>query len=218
VLLLAAACSRAAYTGRVQSAPVADDDELAVADRAVAEYRLRVRPATDAALVDRVRRVGDAIVTAARNGPAGERARRLDWRLTVVDSPDTHTATFANGMIFVSTALVRALPTDDALAAALGHAVARVLLRHGGEASARRSMRDALAAFTSVASNSTSLGEIEEQRIAEADWVGLVLAVDAGYDPDQAVEVFDRLGLRARGEQVQERLPELRERRAARGA
>lgn len=215
LMVLGMACTRAAYTGRVQGAPAGDADELAVADRAVAGYRVGIRPATDTALRDRVRRVGDAVVGAAKDGPAGERARRLAWELTVVDSPDAHTAAFANGTIFVTAALVRALPTDDALAAALGHAVARVLLRHGAEIATKRSSRSALTELTGLGTGGTSVAELEEDRIAEADWVGLVLAVDAGYDPDKAVEAFDRLGLKDRGERVRKHLPELRDRRTA---
>ena len=51
-------------------------------------------------------------------------------------------------------------------------------------------------------------------RDAEADYVGLMLAVDAGYDPDRAMAAFDVLGLRTRGDRVRSRLPELRLRAA----
>ena len=71
ILLLADACARTAYTGRFQSTYRTEDEEMAVADRAVAAYRKGVRPVTDPAMRARVAHVADAIVAVAKTGPAG---------------------------------------------------------------------------------------------------------------------------------------------------
>jgi predicted Zn-dependent protease len=210
LLALATACTRGAPSGRLDSSRVADDDSLALAARAVAQYRLRVRPSTDTAMTARAARVGQAIIDAAKAGPAGEPAGRLAWQIVVVESPNTTVATFANGTIFVDAGIVRALPTDDALAAALGQAVARILLWQGADSGARRA-RNGLAALAGMIPSSRQMSESERARAEEADYAGLVLAIEAGYDLDRALEVFDRLGLKERGERARERAPELRE-------
>jgi predicted Zn-dependent protease len=214
VLVAGAACTRAAYTGRFQSTFRSEDEEIAAADRAAAAYRQGVRPIDDAATLTRVDHVANAIVTAAKSGPAGDRARRLAWQVVVVTSPDTSVASFANGTIFVQAGLARRLTTDAALAGALGHAVARVLLRHGEEAASRRGTRNTLISMGDFGTSGSSRTELAEEQDEEADYVGCLLAVEAGYDADGVVEAFDRLGLKERGEQIRKRLPELRERSA----
>jgi predicted Zn-dependent protease len=213
-LALAAACTRSAYTGRFRSPSEPDEQDLALAERAVASYRRGVRPATDPATSARVERVSRAIVDAAKAGPAGARAASVGWQFVVVESPEAIVASFANGVVFVHAGTVRALPSDDALAATLGQAVARVLLRHDEEVASRRSSRHAAPPIGDSISVGSSRSELEATQDAEADWVGLVLAVEAGYDPDRAMEAFDRLGLRERGDAVRKRLPELRARAA----
>lgn len=208
LLAAAVACARGPDAGGLGSVRAADEDDLAVAERAVAQYRRRVRQSDDPATTGRVARVGRAILAAAKAGPAGEPAGRLAWQLVVVESPNATVATFANGTVFVDAGLVRTLPTDDALAAALGHAVARVLLWSGGESSARRTARSLIGLGVRPASR--PLAESERERTAEADYAGLVLAVEAGYDPERALAMFDRLGLRERGDHARKRAAHLR--------
>ncbi len=213
--LLCDACGRTAYTGRFQSTYRTEDEEMAVADRAVASYRKGVRPVTDAAMRARVAHVADTIVGVAKAGPAADRARRLPWDVVVVEGPDANVASFPNGVIFVQAALVRLMPSDDALAAVLGTAVARVLLRHGEEAASRSTSKGRLSSMGDFASlGGSSRVDLAEEQDAEADYVGCLLAVEAGYDPDRIVTAYDTLGLKQRGDRLRERLPELRERSA----
>jgi predicted Zn-dependent protease len=210
LLAVATGCASGGPSGRLEASRAADEDDLAVAEQAVAQYRLRVRPSTDAAMGARVTRVAQAILDVAKAGPASEPVRRLAWQLVVVESPNTTVATFANGAIFVDAGLVRTLPTDDALAAALGQAVARILLWQGADTGARRA-RNAFGALTGMRTSSRPLSESDRERTEEADFAGLVLAIEAGYDLDRALEMFDRLGLKERAARARERAPELRE-------
>jgi predicted Zn-dependent protease len=214
VLVLADACARTAYTGRFQSTYRTEDEEMAVADRAVAAYRKGVRPVTDPAMRARVAHVADAIVGVAKNGPASERARRLPWEVVVVEGPDSSVASFPNGVIFVQAALIRLMPSDDALGAMLGNAVARILLRHGEEVASRSTSKRSLAAMGDFGSFGSSRADLAAEQDEEADYVGCLLAVEAGYDPDRIVTAYDTLGLKERGERLRKRLPELRERSA----
>jgi predicted Zn-dependent protease len=213
VVAVLGACTRTPYTGRVQSTVHSPDEASALADRGVVSYRRGIRADPDPVARARVDRVLHALVEAAKAGPAGDHAGRLAWNAVVVDSPNTGVASFANGALFVDGGLVRAMPTDDALATRLGHAVARVLLRHGDETAGYRAARIPVMAGTTL-SAPRSRSELGAAQDEEADWVGLVLAVEAGYDPDRAMAAFDRLGLRERGERVRKRLPELRARSA----
>jgi predicted Zn-dependent protease len=215
-VLLTEACGRTAYTGRFQSTYRTEDEEMEVADRAVTSYRKGVRPVTDVGLRTRVAHVADRIVDVAKAGPAADRARRLPWEVVVIEGPDTSVASFPNGVIFVQAALVRVMPADDALAAVLGTAVARILLRHGEEAASRSTSKSRLAGMGNFGSFGSSRVDLAAEQDEEADYVGCLLAVEAGYDPDRIVTAYDTLGLKERGDRLRERLPELRERSAQR--
>jgi predicted Zn-dependent protease len=213
LVLLCDACARTAYTGRFQSTYRTEDEEMAVAERAVAAYRQSVRPVTDPAMRARVANVADAILAVAKAGPAAERARRLPWEVVLVEGPDSSVASFPNGAIFVQAAVVRLMPSDDALGAMLGNAVARILLRHGEEAASRSAAKSRLAGIGDIVTGS-SRADLAAEQDEEADYVGCLLAVEAGFDPDRIVTAYDTLGLKRRGERLRERLPELRERSA----
>lgn len=213
--LVAGACARSAYTGRFRHASYrTDDEQTTITERAVAAYRKGVRPVTDPAMRARVAHVADAILAAAKAGPAAERAQQLPWEIVVVEGPDQSIASFPNGVIFVEAALVRTMPSDDALAAMIGTAVARVLLRHGEEAADRRAANHRLASMGDFANFGSSRVDLAEAQDEEADYVGCLLAVEIGYDPDRIVTAYDTLGLKERGDQLRKRLPELRERSA----
>jgi predicted Zn-dependent protease len=204
------ACSRAPNTGRLTNDPGPDDRDFAA--RAVAEYRQRVRPSTDAGAIERLARVARSLVDATKAGSTRDRARDLTWEIVLVDSPDTNVATFPTGAIFVEAGLLRGLHTDDALAAVIGQAMARALMRHSAEVADNRASGQQMLALTGMGGG-TSRGDLATRHTEEADYLGLVLAVDAGYDPDRAVVLFDDLGLRERGKRAREHLPALRAKR-----
>jgi predicted Zn-dependent protease len=210
VLAVATACSRGPGGRLHVTAP--GDDDLALAARAVGEYRRRIHPSSDAAAVARLARVSGALVEAAKNGTARDRATALPWEIVLVDSPDSNVATFANGTIFVDAGVLRLVPTDDALAGALGQAIVRPLLHEGGRHGGGRMRGSDMLDFGGGASHVDRATRESE----EADYEGLVLAVDAGYDPELAIGAFDQLGLHERGEAAKEHLPALKERHAQR--
>ena len=212
ILAVAAACSERPYGGgRLHEATAPGNDELATAARAVGEYRRRIRPSSDATAVARLARVSGTLLDAARRGAASVRAKELPWDVVLVDSPDSNVAVFDNGSIFVDAGLLRILPTDEPLAGALGQAIVRPLLHgdHGGGGGRHRG--DAMLGF-----GSSSRVDRASRETEEADYEGVALAVDAGYDPELVITVFDRLGLRDRGETARQHLPALKDRAQSR--
>jgi hypothetical protein len=185
-LVAAVACARTPG-GALEVASGPDEDDLALASRAVGEYRHRVRPSSDAAAAERLARVSGLLLDAAKAGPGGPRAKALTWDIVLVSSPDTTVATFPNGTIFVDAGLLRILSTDDALAGALGPAIVRPLLHAGGGGRGRHGGGgDPVFGFGST----TSRLDRATRETEEADYEGLALAVDAGYDPEAAVALF----------------------------
>ncbi|HXJ35696.1 MAG TPA: hypothetical protein VMS22_16810 [Candidatus Eisenbacteria bacterium] len=208
-VLIASACARSPYTGRMQSMGVDESEAMELADRAAEQYRRRIKPVADPAVTERANRVATRLVAAAKNGPAGERAARLPWEVVVAEGVDTNVAVLENGKIFVGAALLRVARTDAELAGPLGNAVAQVILRHPSERAKPRIIPQMLAMTETSEPEGPSPLETEQEN--EADYVGLLLAAEAGYDPDQVLPIYDRLGESARADRLRKRLPELRD-------
>ncbi|ORY33497.1 peptidase family M48-domain-containing protein [Naematelia encephala] len=137
-----------------------------------------------------------------------------DWNLYVIDSPQINAFALPSKDVFVYTGLLKALPDDDAmLAAILGHEIAHVAERHSVEnmgflnlaAVAFDVLRGISFALTisfpfvtdSAALFINWLNDVVAQRAysrkleMEADKVGLDLMALAGYDPRAGLDLWE---------------------------
>ncbi|CAD7955289.1 unnamed protein product [Amoebophrya sp. A120] len=142
-------------------------------------------------------------------------AKEIDWRIAVVDEPDTMNAmVLPDGYVFVYTGLLEKCVSEDEVAAVLGHEISHVLLRHGAEQLSSGSVLAIpgnflemfaflIGGFTSVIASvyaSKVLGglllELPQSRFCEreADELGLRISTLAGYDPLAAARLWARLG------------------------
>jgi predicted Zn-dependent protease len=132
------------------------------------------------------------------------------WEVNVQTSPDVNAYCMPGGKIMVYTGLIDQLNVTDAeLAAVIGHEIAHALREHSRERISRAYAEQiALAgvAFATGASASTmelaaqvsavtfSLPHSREQE-AEADRIGLELMARAGYDPNAAITLWEKMAL-----------------------
>jgi len=136
------------------------------------------------------------------------------WEVNVQSSEDVNAYCMPGGKIMVYTGLVEQLHATDAeLAAVIGHEIAHALREHSRERISRAYAEQvALAgiALATGASNTTmqlasqvsavtfQLPHSREQE-AEADRIGLELMARAGYDPNAAVVLWQKMGKLAQG-------------------
>ena len=129
-----------------------------------------------------------------------------NYRFHVLDSKEVNAFALPGGDMFMFTGLYEKLSTDDALAAVTGHEMTHVRMQHWAKAYAKSQERDTLLALglalfhagrgvqtlASLAdgaiSNKYSRGE-EDQ----ADAGGLQNMVDAGYNPQGMIQLFQEL-------------------------
>ncbi|MEJ2102574.1 MAG: M48 family metalloprotease [Desulfobacterales bacterium] len=137
--------------------------------------------------------------------PAG-----LKIRVSVIK--DTHLNAFAypNGMIYINSGLLARMDNEAQLAAVLAHEIAHCTQRHALRAmrmakdqpaflravqhalSKTKGLQD-VARFMGISGAiATFSGHIRELE-AEADQVGIELMVEAGYDPREALYIFDQM-------------------------
>lgn len=157
----------------------------------------------DATLAARAEAVLARLVVAAEAERPG--AGRLAWELHLSDSPEDNAAAMAGGKLLVSAPFVRSLALDDdELACLLAHEVAHVVAEHARESATAalafvpkrryRSYVDVQDELDSSLSLALKLQHVQAAQELEADFIGIVLAARAGYDPAAMLSLLRKLG------------------------
>ena len=200
VVAVLAGCATAPITGRTQLILVSPQQEAtmgAAAYREVLQKSRIERGARANALVEEVFRR----IARAANRPD------FEWQFTVIDDPKQANAfALPGGKVAVYTGIFPVAQTTSGLAVVLGHEIAHVLARHGAERMSQSMAAQVGAVAIGAATNSSAVmqayglgaeyglllpwGRTQE---SEADHIGLILMADAGYDPREATEFWQRM-------------------------
>jgi predicted Zn-dependent protease len=168
---------------------------------------------TDPQAVERVRSIAKHLI--AQTGTFRQDALNWKWEINVQESKEVNAYCMAGGKIMVYTGLIQQLkPSDDELAAVIGHEIAHALREHSREQMSQAYAQQfgllGLAAIVGVAtkdadnaSKTLALGAtvaavaltLPHSRRAEheADEIGLELAARAGYNPNAAVSLWEKM-------------------------
>lgn len=142
-----------------------------------------------------------------------ESASNFDWEMNLLKSDDKNAFVMPGGKIAVYNGILPIAKDNDGLAAILGHEVAHALMRHGRErvvknigVSAALSIgagaSGASAELVRLAGMGANVGLIlpwSRGDEIEADELGLVLSTIAGYEPQAAVGVWQRMAEASKG-------------------
>jgi len=204
-------CQQVSGTDRRQLNTYSVADEITLGDAAFEEMLASARLITSGAEFEQVQRVSARIAAAAvRLHP--EVADRFEWEVVLIDDDDVVNAwALPGGKMAVYTGMLPYTRTEDGLAAVMGHEAAHAIARHGGENMTRQALAGLVAMGAALAVDPEDrelvalaagayglLGEPAFSRAqeSEADELGLFLAADAGYDPREAVLLWQRMGER----------------------
>ncbi|MBW7900479.1 MAG: M48 family metallopeptidase [Rhodocyclaceae bacterium] len=165
----------------------------------------------DPAQVARVRAIADRLIAATRSFRAD--APAWQWEVNVLTAKDVNAWCMPGGKIAVYTGLLEKIrPTDDELAAVIGHEIAHALREHGREKAGQAMGVGMAAAIGGALVGSRygidpSLGENvlgtvgdlafmrpnSREMEQEADRIGVELAARAGYDPYAAIGLWEKM-------------------------
>ena len=196
LMLAVAACAQAPMTGRNQLILLPESQDADMGLQAYQQIKQEVNVSRDAALNERVQTVGRRI--AAVSGQPD-----WDWQFTLFDNPEPNAFALPGGKVGVYTGLFKVAKNDAQLATVMGHEVGHAIARHGAE----RMSQGILAQLGGVAvgaatgsqayvdaySQLATLGVIlpySRTQESEADEIGLMLMAEAGYDPREAVKLW----------------------------
>ncbi len=223
-LLSFGGCITNPYTKRSQLLLVGEAEEMSLGEESYQQILSdpKIQISNNPTEVDPVQRVAKRIIEAAKISKYAERAKQFSWEVSVIKDDNTKNAfALPGGKIAVYTGIFPEAYNESGLAAIMGHEVVHALARHGAER-----MSQGLVAQFGMAAASISLAgggaDPASQQLAmqalglgaqvgillpfgrshesEADYVGLLLAAQAGYDPQEAVRVWERMAQGSQGQ------------------
>ena len=222
------ACTTNKITGRSQLSLV---PESTLQQEAVTQYQSflsqnKVVSSSSNKDAEMVKRVGTRIANAitkyySEHGMADQLAG-YKWEFNLVQSPDVNAWCMPGGKVVVYTGLLPITQNEAGLAIVLGHEISHAVLHHGQER-----MSQALVAqgvqiggdlftsgnaqanniFNAIYAPSAQIGVLlpnSRKQESEADHYGLIFAAMAGYNPQEAIPLWERMSKLNSGNQTPE--------------
>ena len=217
-LMAIGGCETNPYTGRSQLLMSSVSEEAQMGAQAYEQVKSdpKMRPSQDPREIEPVKRVAARIVEAAKRSKYAEVAQQFQWEVTVIKDDKTANAfALPGGKMAVYTGIFPMAKTEAGLAAVLGHEVVHALARHGAERMSQGQLTNAglqvVGAAAGAAGGGGMLGQaamaalgvgaqvgvllpFSRKHESEADYVGILLAADAGYDPRESIALWERMG------------------------
>ncbi len=218
LLVLSSGCETNPYTGRSQLLMTSVAEEMEMGAQAYDQVKSdpKMRASQDPLEVEPVKRIAARIVEAAKRSKYGEMAKQFQWEVTVIKDDKTANAfALPGGKMAVYTGIFPVARTEAGLAAVMGHEVVHALARHGAERMSQGQLANAglqvAGAAVGVAGGGGLLSQatmaalgvgtqvgvllpFSRKHESEADYIGILLAADAGYDPRESIALWERMG------------------------
>ena len=202
--------SGAVGVDRQQRMAVSSEEVNAGAQKAYAQMMAQAQKKNaldrDAAQVARVKNIDSRLVpqTTAFRDDAG----KWPWEVHVISVDDVNAWCMPAGKMAVYSGLINKLqPTDDELAAVMGHEIAHALREHSREQMSQQAITQTGIGIVGAIFGVGELGQGVANAVAdvtlfkpksrgmetEADRIGVELAARAGYDPRAAISLWQKM-------------------------
>jgi predicted Zn-dependent protease len=204
-------------TGRQQNLMVSDEQVLGLSLEQYSDYMKSAKPSTNKNNTAMVKRVGQRIANAVEsylksNGMA-EEVKNYSWEFNLVQDNQVNAWCMPGGKIVVYEGLLPVTKDEASLAIVMGHEIAHAVARHSAERLSNTYKEQygaaALSALLSGAGVSAGWQQLaslahqyggalftsgfSRKQESEADHMGLIFAAMAGYNPQVAVEFWQRM-------------------------
>jgi len=169
------------------------EKEIALGKQLAQEVQRQAKVVDDPLLSEYVNRIGQNLV---RNSDA-----HVPFTFRVIEGDSPNAFALPGGYVFIYTALIKIASEEDELAAAMAHEIAHVAARH----MTRQATRSQIAGIATIplimlpggglARQGVPVGLLPFTRAAEeeADYLGVQYLYAAGYDPNGAVSILEKL-------------------------
>ncbi len=207
-LLLLAGCQTNPVTGRQQLMLVSEGEAQSSSAQAYAKTvgaaQIQRKLDTNAARTNRVKAITQRLIAQATS--VVPESAQWSWQVHVIDDDSVNAWCMPGGKMAIYTGLITKLNvTDDELAHVMGHEISHALLQHGRERMSRAVATNVGLQVGSIATGVNLTGlesvamvalELPNSRTAEteADVLGMEIAARAGFNPNAAVSLWQKMG------------------------
>ncbi|KAF5099869.1 hypothetical protein DV451_002798 [Geotrichum candidum] len=169
-------------------------------EEVIREYRHALLP-DNHPQVKRVKRIMKSIIDVSPF--AGDDT--IDWRIHVINDPKASPNAFVlpGGKVFVFSSILPICGNDDGLATVLSHELAHQTARHTAESMSKAPLYLAASVILYSITGSRMLNSIfvnsllklpsSREMETEADYIGLIMMSRACYNPNEAINVWERM-------------------------
>lgn len=219
VVALMTACgtaSKVPLIGRTHRLSVSDAQLLSLSNQEYTKFMASAKRSTDAkntAMVQRVgRNLANAVETYLRNNGYANEVKNFQWEFNLVQDKQANAFCMPGGKIVVYEGLLPYTQNEASLAIVLGHEIAHAVAKHSAEQLTKQMNQQMGTNILGTVLNSavgSGVGDIAAQvaggyfsfrnlkysrdNESEADYMGLIFAAMAGYDPANAVTFWKRM-------------------------
>lgn len=224
LLLMLSACKRVAITGRKQVTLIKESELVLLSDQEYRKFLSTNKVVKGTRDAERVQRIGKQIANAVENyyrqNKLESKINDFAWEFNLVQDSLVNAWCMPGGKVVFYTGILPICQDDDGLAVVMGHEIAHAVAQHGNERMSQGMMAQLGAAALSVATTSQTeqtqnlfmqaygvgaqLGVLlpfSRKHETEADRLGLVFMAMAGFNPDKAPAVWERMGALSGGEE-----------------
>jgi predicted Zn-dependent protease len=206
--LIVVACATISETGERRFLLTTPSQEAQMGFTAFNDLKQSMKISNDAAAIAQVERVANRLIPHV-NVPNAQ------WEVVVFDDATPNAFALPGGKIGVHTGILPITQTDAGLAAVMGHELAHITLRHGGQRVSRQlAVQLGMTALDiGLATSQENYPQYRPQILAglgvgtsigivlpfsrdneyEADRIGMRYMARAGYNPREAVELWKRM-------------------------
>lgn len=214
-LLICNSCSTVPLTGRSQLILVSDSELQKMSYSQYDQFLEENEKSDDAANTEMVKRVGVKIQKAVeeyltKTGFA-DRLNGYQWEFNLVKSEQVNAWCMPGGKVVVYEGILPITQDETGLAVVMGHEIAHAIAEHGNErmsqslltqlggvglaVATQKNSKETQALWLAAYGVGSSLGTLAYSRTheSEADHLGLIFMAMAGYNPEKAIDFWQRM-------------------------
>ncbi|MCS7151135.1 MAG: M48 family metallopeptidase [Endomicrobia bacterium] len=206
LIIFILSCATVPYSQRKSVILFSSEQEMSLGEQAFAEVLKTSRISEDKEKVELIKRVGERIAKVADQP-------KYKWEFILIDDNNTVNAfCLPGGKVAFYTGILPLCQDEDGIAVVMAHEIAHAIARHGAERMSQgmiaelgqnivalaveKKTPEARKAILTAYGLGVTVGVLlpySRQHEYEADYIGLILMAKAGYDPNKAVEFWQRM-------------------------
>jgi predicted Zn-dependent protease len=218
--LFALSCSTVPITGRKQLDLIPQSQMLSMSFSQYDQFLQENKKSTDQAATALVQKVGKNIETGVEKYFAeknmSDQLKDYKWEFNLIESPEVNAWCMPGGKVVVYTGILPITKDENGLAVVLGHEIAHAVAEHGSERMSQgliaqlggmalsEAIKNKPAATQQLWMTAFGLGTqvgvllpFSRTQESEADHLGLIFMAIAGYNPNGAVDFWQRMSAQA---------------------